>query len=166
MKETVLELSTLDITFLLIALISMGLNIVQYVQARNAFRPLKSNLIALFNDIKSKGLLAYHAQNVLFSQQNPHETIQTLRWEYALFCQSMITAFQGLQESVVGILVAVDPTDREGKEAFRAATYGLTEEEANIRKRGMDNWQRRLMGDRSDSQGQEDDAEGSSPADH
>lgn len=142
MKEVVLDLTWLDMIFLVIALASIGWNIVQFVESRKSFRPLKSNLIALFNDIKAKGVLPYQTQNVLFAPRNPHQSIETLRWEYALFCQCMITAFQGLQESVVGILVAVDPSDREGREAFRAGTYGLTAEEAAIRKKGMENWQR------------------------
>jgi len=146
LKDVALQLTWLDIFFAAVALISLGFNIVQYVESRKSFRPLKSNLTALFNDIKGKALFAHQAQNVLFSQNNPHSTYETLRWEYALFCQAMITSFQGLQESVVGILVAVDPKDREGKEAFRAATYGLTAEETEFRKRSFSNWQNQYLG--------------------
>ena len=133
MKQIILQLNWLDIFFILIGLVSIGFNIVQYVEKRKSIIPLKSAMIGLFNDIKAKSLHAYQTQNTIFSPNNPHEDIKTLRWEYAAFTQTMISNFQGFQENVVGLLVSIDPSDKDGNAAFRAATYGLTDEEKEMR---------------------------------
>jgi len=109
-------------------------HIVQYVERRKTITPLKSSLIALFNDIKTKNVYALQALNALLSENNPHTQIDTLRWDYAAFIQTIISTLQGFQENVVGLLVSIDPSDREGKEAFRAFNYGLTEEEKEMRR--------------------------------
>lgn len=140
MQAVVLGLTWLDVIFLFLSIVSVGWNVVQYIERRRMFRPVKSNLIALFNDAKGKALFAYQIQNTLFSGNNPHQDIETLRWEYAHFCQAMISSLQGLQESIIGVLVAVDPSDREGLEAFRASNYGLTDEEKNLRQKNLDQW--------------------------
>ena len=134
MKTVVLELTWLDLFFIVTTLISLAGNIVQYMDRKKTFLPMKSSLIALFNDIKAKTLHAYQTQNVLFAPNNPHKDIETLRWDYASFTQMMINDLQGFQEIVVGLLVSLDHLDREGKEAFRAANYGLTPEEQELRR--------------------------------
>lgn len=134
MKEIILQLNWLDIVFILLSLASIGWNIVQWVEKRKLILPLKSALIGLFNDIKAKSLHAYQTRNIIFSPQNPHKDIKTLQWEYAAFTQTMISNLQGFQETVVGLLISVDPSDREGKEAFRAANYGLTPEDIEFRR--------------------------------
>jgi len=134
MKETIIGLTWLDIIFIIFSLISFAWNIVQYVERRKIVIPLKSSLIALFNDVKTKHLHAYQALNMLLSDNNPHTDIATLRWDYAAFIQTVTNNLQGFQEIVVGLLVSVDPYDREGKEAFRAFSYGLTEDEKELRR--------------------------------
>jgi hypothetical protein len=42
--------------------------------------------------------------------------------------------FWGFQEAIVGILVTLNPNDKEGHQAFRATDYGLTAEEKQWRK--------------------------------
>ena len=127
MKQIILELNLLDILFILISLVSIGFNIVQFVEKRKKITPLKSAMTALFNDIKAKSLYAYQTYSTIFSPNNPHEDIKTLQWEYAAFTQTMISNFQGLQENVVGLLVSIDPSDKEGNASFRAANYVLTD---------------------------------------
>jgi hypothetical protein len=89
-------------------------------------------MIGLFNDIKAKTLHAYNTQNTILAPNNPHKDIKTLQWEYFAFTQTMISNFLGFQENVVGLLVSIDPSDKEGKEAFRASNYGLTNEEKEL----------------------------------
>ena len=48
--------------------------------------------------------------------------------------QNVLGFFQGIQEQVVGVLVSLRPEDKEGKLAFRAADYGLTEQDKELRK--------------------------------
>jgi hypothetical protein len=133
MKQIILELNLLDIFFIIAALVSLGFNIVQHVGKRKSIGPLKSQMIGLFNDIKAKSQYAYQTQKTIFSPNNPHKDIKTLQWEYAAFTQTMISNFQGFQENVVGLLVSINPSDKEGNEAFRAANYGLTDEEKELR---------------------------------
>ncbi len=134
MKEIILQLNWLDIVFILLSLASIGWNIVQWVEKRKSILPLKSALIGLFNDIKAKSLHAYQTQNIIFAPQNPHKDITTLKWDYAAFTQTMFNNLQGFQEIVVSLLVSIDPSDREGKESFRAANYGLTPEDIELRR--------------------------------
>ncbi len=134
MKDVILQLTWLDIVFILISLASFIGNIAQLIWYRRSMQPLKSGLIALFNDIKQKGLHAWQTQNMLMNPQNPHTDIQTLYWDYYAFTQTMMNHLLGFQETVVGLLVTVDPTDREGKETFRASNYGLTPEDKEFRR--------------------------------
>ncbi|MGI6614985.1 MAG: hypothetical protein ACOX30_03015 [Dethiobacteria bacterium] len=124
MKEIVIGLSWLDIIFVVFALSSFGWNIVQYVERRKIVVPLKSSLIALFNDVKTKHLHAFQALNMLLADNNPHTDIDTLRWDYTAFIQTVTSYLQGFQEIVVGLLVSVDPYDREGKKPFARLAMG------------------------------------------
>jgi hypothetical protein len=138
MKEIVLQLNSLDMIFLGIALVSLFINLFQFMiwwrDQKKFYRPLSSSLIGLFNDIKTKITHAFATQNLLFSAKNPHKELETLRWEYAAFTNTVINYLNGFQEIVVSILATLNPSDKEGKEAFRASDFGLTEEEKQQRK--------------------------------
>ncbi len=71
--------------------------------------------------------------HVLANPKNPH-TIETLKWHASSFTQSFITNMRGLQEAIVGLLVTLNPKDREGKEVFRASEYGQTEDEKKLKR--------------------------------
>lgn len=47
--------------------------------------------------------------------------------------QYVLNFLQGLQEQVVSVLVSLRPDDKEGKLAFRASDYGLTEQDKELR---------------------------------
>lgn len=85
-KEVVLNLTLLEIFFIITTILSLFLNLYQFMTAskeKAALRaPLSNSLIALFNDVKSKTISVFETQQFLFSKQNPHKEIDTLRWEY------------------------------------------------------------------------------------
>jgi len=145
MKQAVLELTSLEIFFILTTFISLFLNLYQFMiwrrDQKTLFRPLSNALIALFNDIKLKATNVYLAQQVLHHQSNPHKDIATLRWEYSTFTQNVIANLQGFQESLVGILATLNPDDRDGTRVFRAAEYGLTPEDRELRRKNLERLQ-------------------------
>ncbi len=69
----------------------------------------------------------YFVQNTLWNQNNPHKEMDTLRWEYGSFTQTMIANLQGFQESVVGVYTTLNPDDKDVPRFLRAADYGLTD---------------------------------------
>lgn len=146
MKEIILQLNTLDLVVLGIALASLFGNLFQFMiwwrDQKNLHRPMSSSLIGLFNDIKSKANHAFFVQNTLFQDKNPHQTIETLRWEYAAYTQTVWNYLQGFQETVVAVLVSMNPEDRDGREAFRASDYGLTEDEKALRREYAERFQK------------------------
>lgn len=135
MKTVVLDLSWLDIIFITLALISLGFNIWQYVERKKTVLPLKSLLTALFNDIKAKSMHAYTVRQLLYAEANPHKELETIRWDYYAFTNAVLQNYQGFQEIVVGLLVSLDPSDKDGKEAFKAFDYGLNDQEKEQRKK-------------------------------
>lgn len=141
MKEVALELTWLDIIFLGLAVVSLVMNIYQWLDRKRLELPLRNSALALFNDIKAKTGNIQFMNGALFNPNNPHKDIETLRWEYGLFQQAMYAFLQGFQENVVAILVTLSPGDREGKQAFRASDYGLTKFE----KEGREAYQRQLL---------------------
>ena len=143
-KHTVLTLTSLEIFFIVTTILSLFLNLYQLMTARkyraSFHTPLSNGLIALFNDIKQKSLNAFLTQQRLFNIQNPHKEIGTLKWDYVQFAQSMMDNLRGFQESVVGLIVTLNPQDKEGKMAFRASGYGLTEEEKELNRDRAKHW--------------------------
>ena len=104
MKQTVLELSQLDLIFMCVALLSLFVNLYQFMlywrDRRNFKEPISNALRGLFNDIKAKVNHAYTTQNMLFSPTNPHKDVDTLRWDYAAFTQTVLSELQGFQEQL------------------------------------------------------------------
>jgi len=141
-QEVVLNLRTLEIFFIIATILSLFLNLYQLMRARKekaALRaPLSNGLIALFNDVKSKTTSVFETQQVLFSKQNPHKEIDTLRWEYFQFTRNVINFLSGFQESLVAALVTLNPEDKEGEKVFQAADYGLTEQEKELKQGYME----------------------------
>lgn len=141
-KEVVLNLTGLEIFFIATTIFSLFLNLYQLMTAkkeRAALQsPLSNTLVALFNDVKSKSTSVFETQQFLFHKQNPNKDIDTLRWEYLQFTKNIINFLNGFQENLVGALVTLNPEDKQGEKAFKAADYGLTEQEKEL-KRGYMN---------------------------
>jgi len=143
-KDVMLSLTLLDIFFISATIVSLFFNLYQFMLGRREKKalqaPLTNALIGLFNDIKSKNLTIYVTQQSLFNTMNPHTQIETLRWEYYNFTQSVIGYLNGFQEALGGALVTLNPKDKEGNLAFRASDYGLTEDEKEFRKQSTHQW--------------------------
>lgn len=139
MKEIVLELNLFELISLTVALVSIAINIYQFLiwrkDQRDRLRPMSNGLVALFNDIKAKQVDAYKRQQLLFSESNPHQAIETLKWDYAAFSESVIAYLRGLHEQVVALLVTLNPDDIEGQRVFHSQDYGLTPSERELRRR-------------------------------
>jgi hypothetical protein len=138
MEETGITLTYLEVFFVATTVVSLVVNLLQWRDRRAFQGPLTNALVALFNDIKAKTSSAQFVYGALFNPINPHKEIDTLRWEYGLFVQELTGYFQGFQESVVAILVTLNPEDKEGESAFRASDYGLTEQEKEWKERRLE----------------------------
>jgi hypothetical protein len=133
-----LSLTTTEFISIAITLISLAFNLKQWLENKASKDPLSNALIGIFNDLKSKTNAVFIAYNALFSRANPHKDVLSLRWEYGQFIQNVLGFFQGIQEQLVGVLVSLRPDDKEGKLAFRAADYGLTEQDKQVKKHTID----------------------------
>ena len=136
--DSLLSLTGLEIFFIATTIISLVFNILQWKERRSLREPLKNTLIGLFNDIKQKSARVAFVYNALFNTNNPHKTIDTMRWECGLVLQDIGGYFQGFQETLVGALATLNPNDTEGKQVFRASDYGLTEEEKEYRRQYLE----------------------------
>lgn len=150
MNDPWLQLTKLEVFFIATTLISLFFNVFQAMiwwrDQKNLFRPLSNSLVALFNDIKAKSLHCFFVQNTLWNPNNPHKEMDTLRWEYGAFTQTMITALQGFQESVVGVYTTLNPDDKDGAKVFRAADYGLTQQEREFKQKNLERLQAQSAG--------------------
>jgi hypothetical protein len=52
-------------------------------------KPIANSLIRLFNDVKNKNLLCYGKKIILFDPHNPHQNLETLRWDFNDFILSI-----------------------------------------------------------------------------
>ena len=148
-KEVVLNLTGLEIFFIATTILSLFLNLYQLMTAikkKAALQsPLSNTLIALFNDVKSKSTSVFETHQFLFHKQNPHKDIDTLRWEYLQFTKNVINFLQGFQENLVGALATLNPEDKQGEKAFKAADYGLTQQEKELKRNYMDGLKNRQI---------------------
>jgi len=133
MKTVILNLNWIELFFICSTIVSLVFNILQWRDRKASKEPLSNALISMFNDIKSKTNGVFFTYNALFNPNNPHKDIATLRWEYGLFAQSVLGYLQGFQEQVVGVLVSLNPEDKEGSRAFRAMDFGMTSQEKELR---------------------------------
>lgn len=137
MKEAILQLSLFDIITICIAIISVFFNLYQFMDSRKfkqqLLNPIHSQLVGLFNDIKSKLGTTYITQQLLSNPKNPHKDLDTLKWEYYLFTFAVLGFLNGFQEIARAALSTLKPEDKIGEAAFRAADYGLTQEERKLR---------------------------------
>lgn len=139
-----LSLSGLEVFFIITTIISFVFNVLQWRESKASKEPLSNALVGTFNDIKSKTNAVLFAYNALFNPNNPHKDVNTLRWEYGLFLQYVLNFLQGLQEQVVSVLVSLRPDDKDGKLAFRASDYGLTEQDKELRRESFERFKARM----------------------
>jgi len=119
-----------ELIILGITVISIGLNVTQFIKRKSTFKPISNSLIGLFNDVKNKTLLCSIKQMTLFSKENPHTEIITLKWDISSFLFSLIQALYGFQEHIVASLKTLEVSDRE---VFKATDFGLTEKDKEMR---------------------------------
>ena len=162
MKTVVLNLTGLEIFFIGTTILALFLNLYQLmlsIKAKASLQaPLSNSLIALFNDVKSKSTSVFDTQQFLFHKQNPHKDIDTLRWEYFQFTKNVINFLNGFQENLVGALVTLNPEDKQGEKAFKAADYGLTEQEKEFKRTYMANIKNQQMKPFKESQHQQENS--------
>jgi len=138
MKEVIIGLNLLDITFLVIALISMAGNLYQFMQVKNLKeelrKPVYNSIVGLFMDIKTKMKNAALKQIYLAHKDNPHTEINTLKWEYRLFTLDVVNWMQGFQDELTGIIGTLNPKDKTGADIIKAQEFGQDEIEIATRR--------------------------------
>ena len=129
-----LTFSGLEIFFVATTIVSLVFNIIQWREGKAAKDPLSNTLVGTFNEIRARVNYVHFAYGTIFSPNNPHADVQTLRWEFGHFLQGELSTLEGLQEQLVSVLVSLRPEDKTGALAFRARDYGLTEDDKEIRR--------------------------------
>lgn len=141
-KVTVLNLTSMEIFFIITTVLSIFINLYQLMIAlkdKAALKaPLTNSLVALFNDVKTKATSVAEVQQLVLLQQNPHTEIATLKWDYLQFTKYIYNTLLGFQEGLVGVLVTLNPQDKTGEKSFKASDYGVTAQEKEIRQYQMD----------------------------
>lgn len=121
-----------------LTIISFIFNIIQYVNKKSVFKPIKNSLIGFFNDVKVKNIVCGLKQSTLWNPNNPHHEVYTLKWDFNDFIISMNQAYYGLQEHIVALLKTLEVSD---KEVFKAVDFGLTEKEKKMK----DEWYKKFI---------------------
>jgi len=132
-----ISLSGLDLFFAITTAVSLGFNLWQLIRDRYKYHPIKSSLIGLFNDIKARQLRVHLRHKFLASPGAMNAPIDVLRAEFADFVQEILQSYEQLREHVVANIHMVDP-NASNHQVFRAADFGLTEQEKTFRSEFMD----------------------------
>lgn len=140
-----MQLTFLEIFFISTAIVSVVFNVLQWREGRAAKEPLSNALVGTFNEVKSRANYVHFAYGALFNPSNPHQTVDTLRWEFGHFLQSELNALEGIQEQLVSVLVSLRPDDKNGTRAFRARDFGLTEADKQIRQINFERYKGTLL---------------------
>jgi hypothetical protein len=136
-------LSAVELFTVSTAIVSLVFNILQFRKHKERLDPISNTLRSLFNEIKGTSNWVNWVQQVLFNPQNPLKEIEALRWDYGHFCGAISYRLEAMQETVVGVLISLNPEDKLGKGTFRASDYGLTEEDRYWRQQAFE--QRKLL---------------------
>ena len=130
-------LSGLDLFFALTTVISLGFNLWQLFRDRYKYAPLKNSLLGLFNDLKSRQLRAPQRQLLITSNAGMSSSIEAVRLEFYDFVDETKSSLEQVREHVVAAIYTLDP-DASTQQVFRAAEFGLNEQERRLREEGMD----------------------------
>jgi len=131
------SLSGLDLFFTLTTIVSLGFNLWQLFRDQYKYAPLRDSLIGLLNDLKGRQLPAHLRQQLITSPAGMTLPIEAVRLEFYDFVQGTIQDLEQLKEHVVASIHTLDP-NVSNKEVFRAAEFGLTDQELQFRKEGME----------------------------
>lgn len=131
------SLSGLELFFTLTTIISLGFNLWQLFRDRYKYAPLRDSLIGLLNDLKGRQLRAYLRQQLITSHAGMTLPIEAIRLEFYDFVQGTTQDLEQLKEHIVASIHTLDP-NVSNKEVFRAAEFGLTDQELQFRKEGME----------------------------
>ncbi len=121
-----IEFTIKELIFLALAIISLVINIIQWQKKKTLYKPIKNDLVGLFNDIAVKRLHYYSTQKELEGQTNPYSDLNALKHSFLTFVSGTIIDLSGIREHVVAALKTMDISDRE---IFKASDFGLTAEE-------------------------------------
>lgn len=131
------SLSGLDLFFTITTIISLGFNVWQFLRDQYKYAPLRDSLIGLFNDLKGRSLRAYMRQQLIVSHAGMTQTLESVRLQFYDFVQETTQDFEQLREHVVALINTLDP-NLSSQEVFRAADFGLTEQERQFKKSFME----------------------------
>lgn len=132
-RGVIIGLDWLDLIFLILALISLGFNLYQFLRDRYKYQPLKNSLIALFNDLKSKQSRYRQRLRAISHSTNQDISALTVKAEFSDFIEESTRSLDQLREHVVGAIHTLDPSISD-QSIFRASEFGLTDVEKATRK--------------------------------
>jgi len=124
------EFTWKELIFLALTIISVVISIIQGQKKKFLYKPIKNDLVGLFNDIATKRLHYHTIQKELEGQTNPYSDLNALKHGYLTFVRGTLIDLTGIREHVVGALKTMDISD---KEIFKASDFGLTEAEKKQR---------------------------------
>ena len=134
-----LSLSGLDLFFAVTTVVSLGFNLWQLFRDRYKYAPLKNSLIGLFNDLKGRQLRAYQRQSLITSNAGLAAPVEAVRLEFYDFVQETMQSLEQLREHIVAAIQTLDP-EASTQQVFRAAEFGLNEQERRFRQEGMERY--------------------------
>jgi hypothetical protein len=123
--------------FAIAAVVSFVFNLWQLFRDHYKYTPLKDSLIGLFNDLKGRQLRAYQRQHLITSKASMSLPAEAIRLGFYDFVQETTQSLEQLREHVVASIHVLDP-DASTQQVFRAAEFGLTEQERQFRQEGME----------------------------
>jgi hypothetical protein len=146
-SERSLTLSGLDLFFAITTVISIGFNLWQLFRDRYKYEPLKNSFIGLFNDIKSRQLRAHFRQQLLTSSAGTAASAEQLRLEFYDFAEETKQSLDQIREHVVAAIHTLD-NSISSQQVFKAADFGMSEEEKRQRAEGFKKYMERLDAER------------------
>lgn len=124
-----IEFSWKELIFLALAIISAVISIIQGQKKKSLYKPIKNDLVGLFNAIKSKQIYYYTRQKTLESGIYAESDSQ-IKNDFSIFIQEILVDFEGIKEHLVAALKTMSIRDRE---IFKASDFGLTDEDKKQR---------------------------------
>src|SRR5690606_8196316 len=88
-------------------------------------------------DLKGKQLRAHQRSMLIYTKHGLELPIEAARLEFYDFAQEMFQSLDQLREHVVASIQTLDP-DASTQQVFRAAEFGLTDQERRFREKGME----------------------------
>ena len=108
---------------------------------RYKYAPLKNSFIGLFNDLKGRQMRAYQRQLLITSPAGQAASVESVRLEFYDFVQETMQSLEQLREHIVAAIQTLDP-ETSTRQIFRAAEFGLNEQERRFREEGMERYMR------------------------